>query len=76
MLCSGQKIDDKVWDEVIKEVDADGNGEIDFEEFSTMMEKLLQKWELYYGIVLQYNMHKVLIIHMNVVLIFETNIVK
>ncbi len=37
ILCSGQRIDDKVWDEVIREVDADGNGEIDFEEFSTMM---------------------------------------
>jgi len=33
ILCSGQKIDDKVWEEVIKEVDGDGNGEIDFEEF-------------------------------------------
>ena len=41
ILCSGQKIDDKVWDEVIREVDGDGNGEIDFEEFATMMQKLL-----------------------------------
>jgi Ca2+-binding EF-hand superfamily protein len=43
ILCSGQKIDDKVWEEVIREVDSDGNGEIDFEEFTTMMQKLLQK---------------------------------
>jgi len=43
ILCSGQKIDDKVWDEVIKEVDEDGNGEIDFNEFATMMQKLLMK---------------------------------
>lgn len=43
ILCSGQKIDDKVWEEVIKEVDGDGNGEIDFEEFATMMQKLLTK---------------------------------
>ena len=41
ILCSGQKIDEKVWEEVIKEVDNDGNGEIDFEEFSTMMQKLI-----------------------------------
>jgi hypothetical protein len=32
-----------VWDEVIREVDADGNGEIDFEEFADMMQKLLTK---------------------------------
>ena len=43
ILCSGQKIDDAVWDEVIKEVDADGNGEIDFEEFAAMMQKLLTR---------------------------------
>ena len=33
ILNQGQKIDDKVWDDVIREVDIDGNGEIDFEEF-------------------------------------------
>ena len=41
ILCAGRKIDDQVWEEVIREVDADGNGEIDFEEFSAMMQKLL-----------------------------------
>jgi Ca2+-binding EF-hand superfamily protein len=40
-LCQGQNIDDKVWAEVIKEVDNDGNGEIDFEEFATMMQKMI-----------------------------------
>jgi calcium-dependent protein kinase len=37
ILCQGQKIDEKVWREVIDEVDIDGNGEIDFSEFSIMM---------------------------------------
>lgn len=43
ILCQGQNIDDNVWNEVIREVDEDGNGEIDFEEFESMMTKLLQK---------------------------------
>ncbi len=30
-----------MWDEIIKEVDIDGNGEISFEEFKIMMHKLL-----------------------------------
>jgi calcium-dependent protein kinase len=37
ILSRGQKIDEKVWKEVIGEVDIDGNGEIDFSEFTTMM---------------------------------------
>ena len=41
MLGVGKSIDDGVWDAVIKEVDEDGNGEIDFQEFKTMMKKLL-----------------------------------
>ena len=32
VLCSGQALDDDVWDKVINEVDKDGNGEIDFEK--------------------------------------------
>ena len=28
---------DKVWKQVVQEVDADGNGEIDFKEFELMM---------------------------------------
>lgn len=42
ILASGQKIDEKVWHDIISEVDIDGNGEIDFHEFSIMMQKLLQ----------------------------------
>ena len=30
-----------MWDEIIKEVDIDGNGEISFDEFKIMMHKLL-----------------------------------
>lgn len=42
---NGQKIDDSVWIEIIKEVDLDGNGEIDFKEFSVMMQKLIIEGE-------------------------------
>lgn len=41
VLCGGKKIDEDVWNQVVNEVDADGNGEIDFEEFSIMMRKIL-----------------------------------
>ena len=40
-MSRGQKIDEKVWHEIINEVDIDGNGEIDFNEFSIMMQKLI-----------------------------------
>ena len=33
-------IEDNVWLKMIEEVDLDGNGVIDFEEFKTMMTKL------------------------------------
>lgn len=39
----GKHIDDGVWDEIVKEVDDDGNGEIAFEEFKIMMEKLINR---------------------------------
>jgi len=41
LLCAGREIDDKVWEQVVRQVDTDGNGEIDFDEFSTMLKKLL-----------------------------------
>ena len=37
-LCAGKKIDDKVWAEVVKEVDANNDKEITFDEFKDMME--------------------------------------
>ena len=37
----GKNIDEKVWEDVIKEVDENGDGEIDFEEFKHMMQKLV-----------------------------------
>ena len=38
----GKNIDEKVWEDVIKEVDENGDGEIDFEEFKNMMTKLVR----------------------------------
>jgi len=36
-------VDDSVWTEILAEVDANGDGEVDFEEFETMMMKLIEK---------------------------------
>lgn len=41
VLGIGKQFDDKIWDEIIGEVDINGDGEISFEEFKQMMEKLL-----------------------------------
>ncbi len=41
VLGIGKNIEDKVWNEIIMEVDGNGDGEISFSEFKTMMEKLL-----------------------------------
>ena len=38
----GKNIEEAVWRDVINEVDANGDGEIDFEEFKAMMHKLVQ----------------------------------
>ena len=42
VLCSGQELEDEVWERVILEVDYDGNGEIEFDEFSKMMRKMVR----------------------------------
>lgn len=34
-------MDDQLWSSIIEEVDNDGNGEIDFEEFCFMMNRLI-----------------------------------
>lgn len=41
VLGVGKNIDEKVWNDIIMEVDANGDGEISFIEFKTMMQKLL-----------------------------------
>mmetsp|Transcript_1056 Transcript_1056/g.1953 ORF Transcript_1056/g.1953 Transcript_1056/m.1953 type:complete len:494 (-) Transcript_1056:28-1509(-) len=41
VLGVGKSISEEVWLQVLKEVDSDGNGEVDFDEFKTMMMKLL-----------------------------------
>lgn len=43
VLFHGQHFEEGVWENIIKETDKDGNGEIDFEEFCDMMETLLWK---------------------------------
>jgi len=43
VLGVGKNIDEKVWNDIIKEVDANGDGEISFVEFKTMMERLLSE---------------------------------
>ena len=39
-------MDNKVWNELIAEVDQNGDGEIQFSEFQYMMEKLIQDEDL------------------------------
>eukprot|EP00347_Sterkiella_histriomuscorum_P020848 403336235 len=41
VLGVGKNIDEKIWNEIIMEVDANGDGEISFLEFKVMMQKLL-----------------------------------
>ena len=45
MLFSGQEIDKKVYDHIMADVDEDGNGELDKEEFCTIMTKMLNVTE-------------------------------
>ena len=42
VLGHGKKIDEKIWEQIIKEVDLNGDGEISYQEFERMMEKLLR----------------------------------
>lgn len=41
ILGVGKKFSSKIWDEIVAEVDIDGDGEISYKEFKYMMEKLL-----------------------------------
>ena len=41
VLGVGKNIDEKVWNEIIGEVDKNGDGEISIREFKIMMQKLL-----------------------------------
>jgi len=42
-LGEGLKCEKQIWEEIIKEVDRDGNGQIDFNEFKEMMIKFVEK---------------------------------
>ena len=37
----GKQVDANIWEQIMKECDQDGDGEIDFEEFKCMMHRLL-----------------------------------
>ena len=41
ILGIGKNYDEKIWDEIVNEVDINGDGEISYEEFKAMMDKLL-----------------------------------
>jgi len=41
VLGVGKNIDEKVWNDIVMEVDGNGDGEISFLEFKVMMQKLL-----------------------------------
>lgn len=41
ILGFGQRFSENVWEEVIKEVDQNSDGQISYEEFSSMMNKFL-----------------------------------
>lgn len=41
VLGVGKNIDEKIWNDIVMEVDGNGDGEISFSEFKTMMQKLL-----------------------------------
>ena len=43
VLGVGKNIDNSVWEDVLKEVDANGDGEIEFDEFKSIMMGLLVK---------------------------------
>lgn len=43
ILGQGLKCDDAVWQEIVREVDVNGDGMIDFDEFKTMMSKFVEK---------------------------------
>jgi len=35
---SSKRVDDKLWDKIVKECDEDGDGSISFEEFKNIMQ--------------------------------------
>lgn len=39
---NGKNIPEEVWDDLIKEIDINGDGEITFDEFEKMMNRLLE----------------------------------
>ena len=43
ILGQGLKCDENVWKAIVNEVDLNGDGQIDFEEFKAMMTKFIQK---------------------------------
>ena len=51
LICNGQNISDEQWELVaggVEVVDHNGNGELEFDEFCTMMQKMLSDEEEYF----------------------------
>ena len=42
VLGVGKKFDEQIWKDIIADVDGDGDGNIDYDEFKTMMQKLIK----------------------------------
>jgi len=43
------KFDEKIWDEIVCEADIDGDGEVSYIEFKSMMDKLLSDSPIAHG---------------------------
>jgi len=41
LSCCHEEIPEDKWEELVKEIDIDGDGEIEFDEFSKMMNKFV-----------------------------------
>lgn len=49
VLSFGQNLDEAVVNQIIQQVDANGDGEISYEEFAAMMLKNIESWEEWFS---------------------------
>ena len=52
----GEGHDEAVWDEIMREVDEDGNNEISYEEFEVCMKKVLNQRVSFAGVAVRWNL--------------------